>query len=395
MDDFQSYLKVDLDRLAYNFEAMKKVCHLAKVAGVVKANAYGLGSVTVSRELEKLGVDYLCVANLNEAMELRNNNLYTPILVMGYVNDGNFKEVLDNNIDITAYNYTQCVKLNELARETRRVARVHVKIDTGMGRLGYKIDPDRREETIKEIKNIDHLSNLKLVGIYSHFSDADSADASYTDLQYQNFMEFVYELEQRRIEIAVKHIANDAGAIVHGYDLDMIRAGIGLYGYYGSDFVRFADKVELKPIATLYSTISYVKWLEPGEAIGYNKTFTTTKRTKVATVTIGYADGYPLALSNRAYVMVKGRKAPILGKVCMDQIMIDITDIKEVRIKDRVLIFGADEQGEITLYDLANMAGSNVYEMLCRVSMRIPRVYYRNGKIVRIVNYLSDFYQPQ
>lgn len=392
MDDFQSYLKVNLDYLQYNLEQMRKISHLSKVAGVVKANAYGLGAVTISRELEKMKIETLCVANLNEAMELRNNNIYVPILVMGYVNDENFWEVLNNNIEITAYNYTQCIKLNELAKRHNLIGNVHVAIDTGMGRLGYKIDDARMEETLDEIRRIDRLSNLRLKGIYSHFSDADSADRRYTDHQYREFMEFIMQLEQCRVEIPVKHIANDAGAILHGYFLDMIRAGIGLYGYYGSEIVRYSKKVELKPVASLFSTVSYVKWLEAGESVGYNKIYTTDKRTKVATITLGYADGYPVHLSNRGYVKIRGQRANIIGKICMDQLMVDVTEIKDVRIKDPVLIFGEDEYGSISLYDVADLSGTIVYDLLCGVSMRIPRIYYKDNKIFKIINYLSHNY---
>lgn len=389
MEKYQNYLKIDLDRLVHNFKSLQAIAKPAKVAGVVKANAYGLGSITIAREIEKEGADYLCVANMAEAMELRNSRIYLPILVLGYIKDDVFRDVIQNRIDITAYDYNQCFKLNEEAKALNAVVDVHIKIDTGMGRLGFLIDETNIEESIREIKKINSLSNVRIKGIYSHLSDADGEDFSYTQMQYEKFMEFIMFLDQEGITIPLKHISNDAGAILHGYYLDMIRCGLGLYGYYGSNVVRECNAVDLKPAVSFYTSVASVKTFQPGEQIGYNRTYTTDKVTKIAAVSLGYADGYPTALSNKGYMIINGKKADVIGKVCMDQTMLDVTHIEDVAIGDEVLVFGEKEESVIPLEEVAELANTITYDILCRISLRIPRVYYRDGKLVKIIDYLE------
>ena len=389
MEKYQNYLKIDLNKLVYNFKKLQEIAKPAKIAGVVKANAYGLGSITIAREIEKEGADYLCVANMAEAMELRKPGIYLPILVLGYIKDDMFRDVIQNRIDITAYDYNQCYKLNEAAKSLNAVVDVHIKIDTGMGRLGFLIDEKNIDESIREIKKINSLSNVRIKGIYSHLSDADGEDFSYTQMQYQKFMEFIMFLDQEGITIPLKHIANDAGAILHGYYLDMIRCGIGLYGYYGSNVVKECNVVDLKPIVSFYTSVASVKTFQPGECIGYNRTYKTDKVTKVAAVTLGYADGYPTELNNKGYMIVNGKRAKVIGKVCMDQTMLDVTHIDDVKIGDEVLVFGEKDGDVIPLEDLAKLANTITYDILCRISLRIPRVYYRDGKVVKIVDYLE------
>ncbi|MFY9284120.1 MAG: alanine racemase [Miniphocaeibacter sp.] len=389
MERYQSYVKVDIDALQHNYFELKRISYPSMISAVVKANAYGLGAVTIARELEKIGLDYLCVANINEALELRNNDIYLPILVLGYVIDDSFRAIIQNRIEVTAYDFEQCNKINEQAKELNAIVDVHIKVDTGMGRLGYLIDENNTDNAIKEIKKINSLSNVRIKGIYSHFSDADSADFSYTKKQYEKFMDFIIFLEKENISIPVKHISNDAGAIVHGYYLDMIRSGIGIYGYYPSEIVKLSNKVKLEPIASLFTTVSSVKLFEAGESIGYNRTFTTDKITKVATIAIGYADGYPIQLSNKGFVKIKGQKAKIIGKVCMDQTMIDVSNIDDINIGDPVLLYGKDQYGEISIYEIANLANTIVYDLICGITMRIPRVYVKDNKIFNIINYLK------
>ncbi|MDL2311238.1 alanine racemase [Peptostreptococcaceae bacterium OttesenSCG-928-C18] len=391
MKEYQSYVEVDLNALAYNYRELKKICYPAMISAVVKANGYGLGSITIARELEKIGLDYICVANMNEAVELRNHDIYLPILVLGYIKDDLFKAVIQNRIEITAYDYDQCEKLNDIAEELNAVVDIHIKIDTGMGRLGYLIDEENLENTIAEIKKIDRLSNVRIKGIYSHFSDADSADSSYTKMQYEKFMDFMIFLNDEKISIPVKHISNDAGAIVHGYYLDMVRSGLGLYGYYPSEIVKMSEKVDLKGIASLFTTVSSVKEYDIDESIGYNKTFKTNKKTKIASIAIGYADGYPIQLSNKGYVKIKGQEAKILGKVCMDQTMVDVTDIEDVKIGDQVLLYGEDEYGELPIYEVAELANTISYDLICRITMRIPRIYVKNDSIYKILDYLRTW----
>ncbi len=389
--NYQSYLKVDLDKLKHNFNEIKNAANLVKICGVVKANAYGQGASAISRELEYLGIDYFAVSNINEAVELRRNDIYKPIMVLGYISTENIEIAIRNNIELTVYNYSMAVEINKVAKKLNKICKVHIKIDTGMTRLGFQVET-KKEECLEEIYKIYKMENIILQGIYSHFSDADIEDHSYTKKQYNTYIGFMIDVENRGITVPIKHIANDAGALIHGYYLDMIRCGIGLYGYHASDYMRENSRVQLEEISSLYTTVSMVKTVPKGTDIGYGRTFTTNSETVVATATIGYADGYPLELSNKAYVIINGKKAKILGKVCMDQIMIDVSFIRDVKVGDKVLLFGKDEMGEISLYDLAEMSNTNVYELLCRVTMRIPRIYVKNGKVVEVCDYLKKIY---
>lgn len=388
MFKYQSYLKVDLDKLKHNYKEIKNISNLVKMCAVVKANAYGQGAAFITKELEYLGIDYFAVSNINEALELRKNGIFKPIMILGYISNENIEVAIKNNIELTVYDYDTAVEINNVAKSLNKICKVHIKIDTGMTRLGFQIRLDK-DKCLEEIFKIYKMDNVVLQGIYSHFSDADSEDYSYTKEQYNTYIGFMIDVENRGITVPIKHIANDAGAIIHGYYLDMLRCGIGLYGYHASDYVRENSRLNLEEISSLYTTVSMIKTVPKGTDIGYGRTFTTNSETVVATATIGYADGYPLELSNKAYVIINGKKAKILGKVCMDQIMIDVSFIRDVKVGDKVLLFGKDDMGEISLYDLAEMANTNVYELLCRVTMRIPRIYTRNGKVVEVCDYLQ------
>lgn len=389
MDKYQSYIEIDLNRLENNFKEIKKISGASKVAAVLKANGYGLGAVTLSKELEKLGIDYICVSSLNEAMELRAEYIYKPILVLGYVKEDMFDILVQNRIDATIYNFDQCYKLNEAAKKLNTVVDIHVKIDTGMGRLGFLIDDENMDSTIENIIKIYNLSNVHLKGIFTHLSDADGYEKGFTKGQYEKFNNVIDILKENNVEIPVKHIANDAGSIVFDYNMDMIRMGIGLYGYYSAPIVKRASNINIEEIASFFTTVSNVKYLDKDETIGYNRTFITEKKTKIATIAIGYADGYPYSLSNKGYVLIKGKKAKILGKVCMDQTMVDISDIEDVKIGDAVLLYGHDKDNYLPIYDVADKANTIIYDLICRLSMRVPRIYIRDDEIVKVVNYLE------
>lgn len=389
MDKYQSYIEIDLNRLENNFKEIKKISGASKVGAVLKANGYGLGAVTLSKELEKLGIDYICVSSLNEAMELRAEYIYKPILVLGYVKEDMFDILVQNRIDATIYNFDQCYKLNEAAKKLNTVVDIHVKIDTGMGRLGFLIDDENMDSTIENIIKIYNLSNIHLKGIFTHLSDADGYEKGFTKGQYEKFNNVIDILKENNVEIPVKHIANDAGSIVFDYNMDMIRMGIGLYGYYSAPIVKRASKINIEEIASFFTTVSNVKYLDKDETIGYNRTFITEKKTKIATIAIGYADGYPYSLSNKGYVLIKGKKAKILGKVCMDQTMVDISDIEDVKIGDAVLLYGHDKDNYLPIYDVADKANTIIYDLICRLSMRVPRIYIRDDEIVKVVNYLE------
>lgn len=389
MDKYQSYIEIDLNRLENNFKEIKKISGKAKVGAVLKANGYGLGAVTLSKELEKLGIDYICVSSLNEAMELRAEYIYKPILVLGYVKEDMFDILVQNRIDATIYNFDQCYKLNEAAKKLNTVVDIHVKIDTGMGRIGFLIDDENMDNTIEDIIKIHNLSNVNLKGIFTHLSDADGYEKGFTKGQYDKFNKIINILKDNDVEIPIKHIANDAGSIVFDYNMDMVRMGIGLYGYYSAPIVRRASSINIEEIASFFTTVSNVKYLDRDETIGYNRTFITEKKTKIATIAIGYADGYPYSLSNKGYVLINGKKAKILGKVCMDQTMVDISDIDDVQIGDSVLLYGHDKDNYLPIYDVADKANTIIYDLICRLSMRVPRIYIRDGEVVKVVNYLE------
>src|SRR5699024_7453157 len=389
MDKYQSYIEIDLNRLENNFKEIKKISGASKVGAVLKANGYGLGAVTLSKELEKLGIDYICVSSLNEAMELRAEYIYKPILVLGYVKEDMFDILVQNRIDATIYNFDQCYKLNEAAKKLNTVVDIHVKIDTGMGRLGFLIDDENMDSTIENIIKIYNLSNIHLKGIFTHLSDADGYEKGFTKGQYEKFNNVIDILKENNVEIPIKHIANDASSIVLDYNMNMIRMCIGLYGYYSAPIVKRASKINIEDIASFFTTVSNVKYLDKDESIGYNRTFITEKKTKVATIAIGYADGYPYSLSNKGYVLIKGKKAKILGKVCMDQTMVDISDIEDVKIGDAVLLYGHDKDNYLPIYDVADKANTIIYDLICRLSMRVPRIYIRDDEIVKVVNYLE------
>lgn len=389
MDKYQSYIKIDLNRLENNYKEIRRMSKETKIGAVLKANGYGLGAVTLAKELEKLGVDYICVSSLNEAMELRSEYIYKPILVLGYVKEDMFDILVQNRIDTAIYSYEQCEKLNQAAKKLNSYVDIHIKIDTGMGRIGFLVDEKNIDNTLEEIIKINDLSNIRLKGIFSHLSDADGYDKGFTNKQYNKFNKLINLLNEQNINIPLKHIANDAGSIVYDYNMDMVRMGIGIYGYYSANVVKRASNINIEEIASFFTTVSNVKYLEKNETIGYNRTFITDKKTKIATIAIGYADGYPLQLSNEGYVLIRGQKAKILGKVCMDQTMVDVSDIDDVKIGDSVLLYGYDNNNYLPIYDVAEKSGTIIYDLICRLSMRVPRIYTRDEKVVKVVNYLE------
>ncbi|MDY6065887.1 MAG: alanine racemase [Finegoldia sp.] len=385
--DYQTYFQVNLDNFIHNYKQLKENSGVTKMCAVIKANAYGHGAVKLARELEFLGADYLAVANILEALELRRNGIRLPILVLGYIGEENISVAIENNISLTVYSYQMAELINQKAKNLRKIPKVHVKIDTGMNRLGFQVLVDK-DKCIRDIFKIDKMENVIVEGIFSHFADADGEDSAFTNEQYKTFIGFLIDLENAGVTIPIKHIANDPGSIIYGYDMDMIRCGLGLYGYNSSDFVDKNSKLDLRPVGSLYSTVTMVKDVAKNSKIGYNCTYTTDSQTGVATVAIGYADGYPVELSNKAYVIINGKKAQILGKVCMDQLMVDVSFVRDVKVGDRVLLFGEGDGKNLDLKELVGMTHSSVYEFLCNVSRRVARVYTKNGKVVDKMDYL-------
>ncbi|MCD8239449.1 MAG: alanine racemase [Clostridiales bacterium] len=374
---------IDLDRLAANIRNIKKAVGDRKVLAVVKADAYGHGAVETAKVCLFNGAEYLAVANSDEGLSLRKNNIMEPVLILGYTVSGNLRAVIENDITQTVFSYEMAEEISQAAVSLGKVCRVHIKIDSGMGRLGFLPS----EESIEEIIKISKMKGIFVEGIFTHFAEADSADKSYTEVQAKRFKYMCGGLEERGLKL-LKHCANSAAILdLPNLRLDMVRAGIILYGYYPSDEVK--KTIEIKPVMSLKTHISYVKKLKAGSFISYGRTYAVKEDMTVATVPVGYADGYMRAFSNKASVIVKGKAAPVVGRVCMDQFMIDISRIPGVEMGDEVILLGEDKGLSIDADMLAELGGTISYEILCAVGKRVPRVYIKDGKAIKTVNYME------
>ena len=373
----RSFVRVDLSAIRSNFDALKEIlAPETKTMAIVKANAYGHGSVRVAKELESRA-DYFAVAALEEAMELRDNGIKKPILILAYTSPSQYEELINNDIAATIYSLDEAKMLSETASKLGKKAVIHIAVDTGMGRIGFFDN----EESVNVIEEISALPFIDIEGIFTHFACADMSDKSSALHQKDRFDRFIAMLEGRNISIPVKHVSNSAAIIDLDCRYDMVRMGIALYGLYPSDEVM-ADRIKLTPAMEVASHVIHIKDVEPGIGISYGHTYVTAEKRRIATVCIGYADGFNRAFSNKGYVLINGEKAPITGRVCMDQIMVDITDIEDVRVGDDVIIMGESCGSVITAEELGEMCGSFNYEVICTFMPRVTRVYYEDGKRV-------------
>lgn len=382
------YATVDLDAIRQNMEAMK--ANIAKgtmICGVVKSDGYGHGSVPVAKAVEDLVWGY-AVAAVEEGWVLRDHHITKPILVLGYVPEEEFESLVEQEIRYTVSEWKEVEILSKIAQKLGKNAYVHIKMDTGMGRIGLRF----AEEILTLAQKIETLPNIVIEGIFTHMATADMADKTKAKEQIRMFKEMLQLLENNGIYIPIRHCSNSAGIIdLKEANIDMVRAGIALYGLYPSEEVN-KENVCLIPALELKSIVSYLKTVPKGSPIGYGATFVTQKETKVATVSIGYGDGYPRALSNKGYALVRGKKAPIIGRICMDQFMMDVSDIPEIQQGDTVTLIGKDQNEQITVEELAELAGTFNYEFVCDLGKRIPRVYISGGKIVGTKDYFHDQY---
>lgn len=382
------YATVDLDAIRQNMEAMK--ANIAKgtmICGVVKSDGYGHGSVPVAKAVEDLVWGY-AVAAVEEGWVLRDHHITKPILVLGYVPEEEFESLVEQEIRYTVSEWKEVEILSKIAQKLGKNAYVHIKMDTGMGRIGLR----SAEEILTLAQKIENLPNIVIEGIFTHMATADMADKTKAKEQIRMFKEMLQLLENNGIYIPIRHCSNSAGIIdLKEANIDMVRAGIALYGLYPSAEVN-KENVCLTPALELKSIVSYLKTVPKGSPIGYGATFVTQKETKVATVSIGYGDGYPRALSNKGYALVRGKKAPIIGRICMDQFMMDVSDIPEIQQGDTVTLIGKDQNEQITVEELAELAGTFNYEFVCDLGKRIPRVYISGGKIVGTKDYFHDQY---
>lgn len=369
---------VSLDAIAHNFAEMKKnIAKGTKIVAVIKADGYGHGAEAIARLIEDY--DYIwgfAVATPEEALQLRTFGVKKPILILGIVFEEYFTQMIAKEIRLTVCTYEMAQKLSEEAQRQGRDVHIHIGLDTGMSRIGFA----DRQESVEEIKKISQLPNLKIEGMFTHFARADETDRSPAIDQLNRYLNFAKLLEDAGIQIPMKHCSNSAGIIrVPEANLNAVRAGITIYGIYPSNEVE-RDIVKLIPAMELKSHISYIKTVELGAAFSYGGTFTAKKEMKVATIPVGYADGYPRSLSNKGWVLIHGKKAPILGRVCMDQFMVDITKIPDAKTGDEVTLIGKDGKEFISIEKFGDLSGRFSYEFACDISKRVPRVYIKDGK---------------
>lgn len=379
--------EINLDAIYQNVVNAKKLLKPGtKIMAIVKADGYGHGALETAGTIDGI-VDSYGVAILEEGIELRQAGFTKPVLVLGFIPEAQYRAMADYNITASVFQYDMAVKMSEAALKAGKKAHIHIALDTGMGRIGFKQD----NESLNIIKKIAKLPGISVDGCFTHFARMDEKDKTKAKIQFGRYMSFVKRIEDEGIELPVKHVSNSAGIIeMQEVNLDMVRYGISLYGMYPSDEVA-KDRLKLVPAMELKAFVSFVKTVEAGCEIGYGGTFTTTRQTEIATIPAGYADGYPRALSGKGHVLIHGKLAPVTGRVCMDQFMADVTDIGGVREGDIVTLAGHDGDGYISIEELAEMAHSFNYEFVCDIGKRVPRVYYRNGKIVGTKDYYPDY----
>lgn len=372
------YAKVNLDNIQKNIQTIKaKFGDGVSVMGIVKANAYGHGAIEVAKAMSDAGVKYFGVAAIDEALELRRNDISTPILILGQTFKQDFQSVIENNITCTIADSDTAKKLSAEAVSSGKTVKVHIKIDTGMGRIGFQADA----EGYNQVKDVFSLDGLNVEGIFTHFACADAADKTSVNNQKQKFLEFTDKLNDEGHSVTFRHMYNSASVIdLDGYCGEMVRCGIMAYGLYPSDDVN--KNFKLYPAFEFKSSISFVKEVKKGFTISYGSTYVTEKDMKIATVPVGYADGYPRYLSNCGEVLVHGTRCKILGRICMDQFMIDVSHIPDVNIADEVTLIGTDGKETITVEDVCDPEYRFNYEFCCLITPRVQRIYIKDGKVV-------------
>ena len=366
------YAEISLEAIGHNIrEVKKRLPEGVKLLGVVKANAYGHGAVPVASYLENQ-VDYFATATIEEAVELRENGISAPILILGYVSPSQYGDLVEYDITQTIDSYAQALALEKEAARQNRKAKAHLAVDTGMTRIGFQVTEHDADEAAK----IADLPHIELEGMFTHFSCADQEDKTYCSMQMEKYDKMTALLAERGVTIPLRHICNSAGIMeFDDHHFEMVRSGIITYGIYPSEELK-KERLDLIPALSWKSHVIHVKEVGPGIGVSYGATYVTEKpMTRIATVSAGYADGYPRALSNQGCVLIHGKKAPIIGRICMDQMMVDVTDIPDVQVEDVVTLVGTDGDETITIEEIANPAARFDYEMLCDISSRVTRVY--------------------
>lgn len=384
----RTWAEISLNAIEHNYNVIRnKVADDTKVCCVIKADGYGHGAVELSQIYEKLGADFFAVSNIDEGIEIRKSGSKLPIVILGYTPVSEAENLAEYDISQAVFSLEYAKELSEKCVEEDCICKMHIKVDSGMSRIGFMCQEFPRDEySIEEICEACCLPNLEVEGLFTHFcvSDEDAEGREFTKKQYENFIHVRDSLKKRGVDISVVHCSN-SGAIEDYPETccDMVRAGIILYGLAPSS--KLADRLDLVPAMTLKTVVAFVKEVQKGATISYGRTFTADRKMKIATVPIGYADGFIRQNAKDGYMTVNGKKAKIVGRICMDQTMLDVTDIEDVKTGDEVVVFGTGENGEPTADSLAENTGTINYETVCLVGKRVPRIYIKDGKIENVM----------
>ena len=371
----ETWVEVSLDAIEANVKSFKKhIQESSRLMAVVKADGYGHGAVEVAKAAIQSGADYLGVAFLDEALKLREAGISTPILILGYTPLAAVREAVKNDISITIFTDESITEIKNAAEAFHKTVKVHLKIDSGMNRIGIR----DQQEALRICKIISASPGILLEGIFTHFADADNLDSTYTYKQFEHFTTIISYMEANDIDIPIKHCCNSAATIVYPeFHLDMVRVGISLYGLYPNDQLR--EKIQLKQAMSFKTKPVMIKRLEADQPISYGCTYTPDKKSTIATLPVGYADGFSRQLSNRGNVTVNGFRAPIVGRICMDQTMIDVTEMTAINTNNIITLFGDPNDGYISLGEVADQMNTIHYEAACLIGKRVPRIYVQNG----------------
>lgn len=378
------WAEINLDNLAHNMREIRRVANSKDIMAIIKADAYGHGAMDVAPVLLENGATSLGVAVITEAIELRKAGIKAPLMILGYTPLTFSKEIIKYDIQQTVFTFEYAKALSSEAQKLGITAKIHIGLDTGMGRIGFLPN----EESVNEVYAISKLPNIEIVGLFSHFSSADEEDKDYTYEQLDKFNSFYHELTTKGVKPKIRHIANSAAIIdLPETHFEAVRPGLILFGYYPSEEIH-KEKIHLKPVLTLKTDVVHVKTMDKDMYISYGRKYKTEKESIIATLPIGYADGYTRLLFNKAKVIINGKLAPIVGRICMDQCMVDVTDIGEVKVGDEVILIGQQGNVKFDADDIAELLGTINYEIICMIGKRVPRVYIKDGKIVKVRNYM-------
>ena len=369
---YRTYAAIDLDAIAHNLTELKKKIKKGVLSlAIVKADAYGHGAVGVAKAIQD-EVDYFGIAELGEAVELREAGVKKPILVLSYTSPYQYESLVKYELTQTIFNYDDAVALSKAAVKLNKIARVHIAVDTGMSRIGFFCNA----ESVETVKRINDLPNIYIEGIFSHYACADCVERETTNKQTQVFKDFIAQLESSGMYIPIKHLCNSAGILSVDEQFDMVRLGIVMYGLYPDECVNDGS-INLKPAMKIVSHVSHVKEVPAGSGVSYGHTYFTDRPTRIATVCIGYADGYSRSLSNKGRVLINGEYAPVIGRVCMDQLMVDVTALTDVSVGDAVVLLGTDGENSITAEEIATLTDTINYEVVCQFQKRVIIVQHK------------------